>query len=65
MKPQTKLTLALITAYSLFMLWWFLREEAPKPGAKPAAVSMAAEVKKYAVVVAATLPSSMSCSSLR
>jgi RHS repeat-associated protein len=47
MKPQTKFTLVLIASYSLFMLWWFLREEAPKPGAKPATVSTTAKVSFF------------------
>lgn len=47
MKPETKLTLALVAAYSLFMLWWFLREDAPKLGsAKPVAVSSTQKSKK-------------------
>jgi hypothetical protein len=56
MKPQTKFAIVIVTAYSVFMLWWFLREEAPKPGVKPAAVSTTAKLKKQAPVAAATLP---------
>jgi hypothetical protein len=46
MKSQTKFTLVLVTAYSLFMLWWFLREDAVKPSAKsPAAVTTKPKAK--------------------
>ncbi|MBV6501493.1 MAG: hypothetical protein CJBNEKGG_04006 [Prosthecobacter sp.] len=47
MKPQTKLTLVLISAYSFFMLWWFLREDVPKLGiSKAAGVSIQPKAKK-------------------
>lgn len=70
MKPQTKLTLAFIAAYSLFMLWWFLREDAPKLGTSQAAavstpskakkvepVASAATVEKWKAEVAQRIPS--------
>jgi hypothetical protein len=42
-----KFNLVLIASYSLFMLWWFLREDAPKLGTSQAvAVSTTPKVKK-------------------
>lgn len=54
MKPQTKFAIVLVTAYSLFMLWWFFREDAVKPSSKPP-VAASTKAKKTA-----TSPSSAS-----
>ena len=51
MKPQTKFALVLVTAYSVFMLWWFLREEAVKPSSK-SPVTAATKAKKTAPITA-------------
>jgi len=58
MKPQTQLAIVLVVAYSLFMLWWFLRDEAPKPGAKPTVASTTAKAKKPEPAASASLPGS-------
>jgi len=51
MRPQIKLTFALIAAYSLFMLWWFMCEDAPKPGSRPTVVSTKVTQTKKTVPV--------------
>jgi hypothetical protein len=58
-KPQTKFAIVLVAAYSLFMLWWFLREDAPKLGtSQAAAVFTTPKVNRQVPVASAPLPSS-------